>query len=282
MQLDHVSAIVTGAAGGIGRALVRALLESGANVLANDIDDARLHGLRDSMASDHHVRLRLLRADLADPGSPPRLLDAAEQAFGRANTLINSSGLGRAIYTRDLLTAPPPVWDIDFSAWQSMFDANTMSPIRLINAAVRRFRVSGWGRIVTITTSLDHMLAHGSGPYGPSKAALEAYTSILARELNGSGVTANVLVPGGTVDTPMVPDIPNLARESLLSPEVMVSPLRWLLSKAADNVTCRRIRANLWDTGLPPEVAYRSASAPAGWWDLAAGQQRRPSQPANQ
>ncbi|SAI74478.1 3-ketoacyl-(acyl-carrier-protein) reductase [Bordetella ansorpii] len=280
MRLNHVSAIVTGAAGGIGRAVVRALLESGAKVLATDIDDARLQGLKDSLAPDHHARLRLMRADLGDAGSPPRLLDGAEQAFGQANAVVNSSGLGRAIYTRDLLTDPPPVWDIDFSAWHSMFDANTMSPIRLINAAVRRFRAGEWGRVITITTSLDHMLANGSGPYGPSKAALEAYTSILARELSGSGITANVLVPGGTVDTPMVPDIPNLSRESLLSPDVMIPPLQWLLSRDADGVTCRRIRANLWDTALPPEAAYQAASAPAGWWDLAAGQQRRPRMPA--
>jgi NAD(P)-dependent dehydrogenase (short-subunit alcohol dehydrogenase family) len=64
----------------------------------------------------------------------------------------------------------------------------------------------GWGRIISVTTSLGTMLNAGSPTYGPSKAALEALSAIMAKDLDGTGVTVNVLVPGGVTDTPMISD----------------------------------------------------------------------------
>lgn len=273
-RLDHVVAIITGAAGGIGREMVFGLLARGARVLAADIDERRLGALYRDAPVHHRELVALHCADLDADGAERATVDAAVGAFGAVNALVCNSGLGRAIYTKDLLQQPPRAWEIGTWAWERMFQTNVLSPIRLANAAVPRMLDHGWGRIVTVTTSLDHMLSAGSGPYGPSKAALEAYSSVLARELQGSGTTVNVVVPGGVVDTPMVPELDGISRTDMLSPRIMVPPLAWLLSRQADAVNGRRVRARLWDESLDPPAAFEGASASVGWWDIAAGQQR--------
>ncbi len=98
----------------------------------------------------------------------------------------------------------------------------------------------GWGRIVNVTTSLGTMLNAGSPTYGPSKAALEALSAIMAKDLDGTGVTVNVLVPGGITNTPMVSDEAGFERAKMIQPEVMAPPFVWLVSDAAGKVTGRR------------------------------------------
>ncbi|MDO9090450.1 MAG: hypothetical protein Q7U62_09975, partial [Burkholderiaceae bacterium] len=108
-------------------------------------------------------------------------------------------------------------------------------------------------------------------------AAFEAYSAILAHELASTGVTVNVLVPGGPVDTAMLPPTPGLARESLLKTDVMAAPLLWLASTASDGVTLRRFRANLWDEALSAADAAELSGSPIAWLGLASGQMRKPA-----
>lgn len=274
MALTHLKAIVTGAAGGIGQVLVKELLAEGATVLAVDMDGDRLSSLAQQISPEVRHRFHSYQCDLCEEDCGRRLYEASILGFGGANALISNAGVGRSIYTNDLLDSPPPVWEVPTWAWERMFRINTLGSIHLINAIVPYLLERGWGRIVTVTTSLDHMLKEGTGAYGPSKAALEAFTSALARELLGTGVTANVLVPGGPVDTPMMLDASGMSRKDLLPADVMVPPLKWLLSTSANEITCRRIRANLWETSHDPLQAFEASSAPAGWWGVAAGQQR--------
>jgi NAD(P)-dependent dehydrogenase (short-subunit alcohol dehydrogenase family) len=93
-----------------------------------------------------------------------------------------------------------------------------------------------WGRIINVTTSLDTMWRPLMQPYGGSKAANEAILTALAQELDGSGVTANVLVPGGAADTRLVPRAMAPDRSQLIPPEVMVVPLIWLCSADSDGI----------------------------------------------
>src|SRR6201984_2775305 len=127
----------------------------------------------------------------------------------------------------------------------------------------------GWGRIVNVTTSLGTMLNAGSPTYGPSKAALEALSAIMAKDLDGTGVTVNVLVPGGVTNTPMISDEAGFDRAKLIQPDVMVSPLLWLVSNAAGKVTGRRFLGIYRDPALPPEPAAERAggrvSSPGQW-----------------
>jgi NAD(P)-dependent dehydrogenase (short-subunit alcohol dehydrogenase family) len=123
------------------------------------------------------------------------------------------------------------------------------------------------GRIITVTTSLGTMVREGYLLYGSSKAATEAAMAVLAADLAGSGVTANVLVPGGVTDTPLVGDAAN--REKMLKPAIMVPPLLWLLSAEARSVNAKRFIAADWDSALPPAQAADKAGAPIAWLSIA-------------
>jgi NAD(P)-dependent dehydrogenase (short-subunit alcohol dehydrogenase family) len=127
----------------------------------------------------------------------------------------------------------------------------------------------GWGGIVNVTTSLGTMLNAGSPTYGPSKAALEALSAIMAKDLDGTGVTVNVLVPGGVTNTPMISDEAGFDRTSMIQPEVMAPPLVWLVSDAAAKVTGRRFLAIHWDPAMAPEQAAEKAGAPVAWTSIA-------------
>ena len=96
---------------------------------------------------------------------------------------------------------PVRFWQADPARWRRLMDINVAGPFLMARAAVPHMITQGAGRIVNVTTSLDTMLAAGMAPYGPSKAALEAGTAVWAKDLAGTGVTANVLVPGGPVDS---------------------------------------------------------------------------------
>ena len=125
------------------------------------------------------------------------------------------------------------------------------------------------GRIVTVTTSLGTMLREGYVLYGASKAAAEAATAVMSADLAGTGVTANVLVPGGMTDTRIIPDAAVADRNRLLRPEIMAPPLLWLVSDAAAQVTGRRFLAAHWDASLPPAEAAEKCGAPIAWKSIA-------------
>jgi NAD(P)-dependent dehydrogenase (short-subunit alcohol dehydrogenase family) len=124
------------------------------------------------------------------------------------------------------------------------------------------------GRIVNVTTSLGTMINPGFPIYGPSKAALEALSAIMAKDLDGTGVTVNVLVPGGITNTPMVSES-GFDGAKMIQPEVMAPPLLWLVSDAAGKVTGRRFLGVHWDPTLPPEQAAEKAGAPVAWTSIA-------------
>jgi NAD(P)-dependent dehydrogenase (short-subunit alcohol dehydrogenase family) len=109
------------------------------------------------------------------------------------------------------------------------------------------------------------MVMDGFSPYGPSKAAFEAAIVIWARDLAGTDVTVNALLPGGPGNTRMIPlaEVPD--RSTLVQPEVMAAPIRWLISTASDGVTGRRFIAKAWDSALPLAEAAKKAGASAGW-----------------
>jgi len=90
----------------------------------------------------------------------------------------------------------------------------------------------------------------------------------MAQELDGTGVTANVLVPGGAADTRLVPQSQAPDRTKLIAPDVMVAPLIWLCSDASDGVTGQRFVGTRWDEKLPPAEAAKQAGAPAAWQQL--------------
>jgi hypothetical protein len=120
------------------------------------------------------------------------------------------------------------------------------------------------------------MLRGGSTPYGPSKASAEALSAVMAADLEGTGVTTNVVIPGGIVNTPMIPWQAPFRREELLQPDVMLPSVYWLRSDDANAVTGRRFLDIWWDAAKPADVASQEAGAPIGWIDLAVEPVRPP------
>src|ERR1700738_3977181 len=109
----------------------------------------------------------------------------------------------------------------------------------------------------------------GAPTYGPSKAALEAFSAIMAKDLAGTGVTVNVLVPGGVTNTGMVPLEAGYDRAEMIQPAVMAPPLSWLVSEPAGGGPGRPFLAWHWAPSLPPEEAAARAGAPVAWTAIA-------------
>jgi 3-oxoacyl-[acyl-carrier protein] reductase len=107
-------------------------------------------------------------------------------------------------------------------------------------------------------------------PYGAAKAAFESMSAVWAEELAGSGVTVNVLVPGGPTDTALISDASGWPREKMLRPEIMGPPIAWLVSDASAGFNGKRITAARWDRALPADDAAAKASRAIGWPELAA------------
>jgi NAD(P)-dependent dehydrogenase (short-subunit alcohol dehydrogenase family) len=263
-------AIVTGAAGGIGKAMVRGLLTTGIRVAGVDRDREPLEMLAASVREQGNAaELLTIATDLTDDAAPDAITTATRGKFGRIDVLVNNAGIGPGAIRPDSWQRPLKFWEITPDQWRRFVAVHTTAPLALTNAVVPEMMRQGWGRIVNVTTSLGTMLNAGSPTYGPSKAALEALSAIMAKDLDGSGVTVNVLVPGGMTNTPMISDEAGFDRTKLIQPEVMLPPLLWLVTDAAGKVTGRRFLGVHWDPALPPEQAAERAGAPVAWTSIA-------------
>jgi len=264
------SAIVTGAAGGIGRAMVGGLLGAGLRVAAVDRTAEGLAALAEAARERQQgANLLTIEADLAQDEAIDRIVATTRARFGTIDILVNNAGVGQATLRRDNRQNPIRFWEVTPEQWRLFVAVHTNAPMALSRALVHDMMRQRWGRIVNVTTSLGTMIRDGSPTYGPSKAALEAFSAIMAKDLADTGVTVNVLVPGGLTNTGMIPAEAPYARNDMIQPEVMAPPLVWLLSEAASGVTGRRFLGVHWDPALPPEQAAAKAGAPVAWSDIA-------------
>jgi NAD(P)-dependent dehydrogenase (short-subunit alcohol dehydrogenase family) len=264
------AAIVTGAAGGIGRALVKGLLGAGIRVAAVDVTrDGLAVVAGNAREQGKDAALLTIESDLSRDGAAADIVRQARGRFGAIDILVNNAGIGQATLRPGNWQQPLRFWDITADDWRRFVAVHTTAPLTLAQALVPEMIEKKWGRIVNVTTSLGTMIRNGSPTYGPSKAALEAFSAIMAKDLDGTGVTVNVLVPGGVTNTPMVPQEAGFDRQEMIQPEVMAPPLVWLVSDAAQGVTARRFLAVHWDPALPPAQAAEKAGAPVAWTSIA-------------
>jgi NAD(P)-dependent dehydrogenase (short-subunit alcohol dehydrogenase family) len=270
MAGERQAAIVTGAASGIGRAISLGLLEAGIDVAAVDREAAWLDEL-EAFAGEQQLAgtLHPVHADLADPTAFAAIAAVVLARLGRIDILVNNAGIGQGSIRADQRRNPIRFWEIVPEQWSRFVAVNATAPLMMARAVVPHMLRAGRGRIVTVTTSLGTMIRKGYVLYGASKAAAEAATAVMAADLEGTGVTANVLVPGGMTDTRIVPDAAVADRARLLRPEIMVPPLLWLVSEAAAAVSGRRFLAAHWDQSLPPEAAAEKCGAPIAWTSIA-------------
>ena len=260
------TALVTGAAGGLGRAITLALSSAGFEVVAVDLAASALSDL--SSKDTAGAAIHPAPADLSDPGQTAKVVADARATVGPIDILINNAGLGPGFIRRDFLTNKLRIWEIDPEQWRTIVAVNYGAIQALAYQLIPDMLDSGWGRLINVTTNFDSMMRPFFSAYGSSKAAAEALSASLAEELKGSGVTVNVVIPGGPADTAMIPSDAPLNRSDLVPPKAMVGPIEWLCSDAADQVNGRRFIAQNWQAPEPGFDPVNVGSA-IGWPDLA-------------
>lgn len=274
MASTHQTAIVTGAASGIGRAMALGLLDAALDVVAVDRTAPALQTLAREAEGKPGV-IRTVHVDLSEPSAFDRIVATTLEKSGRIDILVNNAGIGQASVRPDRRTNPIRFWEVTPEQWQRFVAVNATAPIMMARAVLPHMRANNRGRIVTVTTSLGTMVREGYLLYGASKAAAEAAMASLSADLKGSGITCNVLVPGGVTNTGIVGDDAG-DRSRMLQPAIMVPPLLWLVSDAAAGVNGRRFIAADWDTALPAAQAADKAGAPIAWMSIA----RMPIEPS--
>jgi len=267
MASDCKAVIVTGAASGIGLAMAMALLAKGHDVTAVDRNGAALDGLA-KQALGLRGAVNTVTADLAHPDSFGQVASSALVRFGRIDVLVNNAGIGQFAVRADQRRNPIRFWETTPEQWWRFMTINGAGPINMARAVLPHMLAAKRGRIISVTTSLGTMVRAGHLLYGSAKAAAESAMAVLAADLEGTGVTSNVLVPGGTTNTALVGDQSGDPAK-MLQPEIMAPPLLWLISAEADAVNGRRFVAADWDIALPPAMAAEKAGAPIAWGGIA-------------
>lgn len=181
-DLSGKAALVTGASGGIGGAIARALHRQGASVLLAGTRQAVLEALAAELGSRVHVRA----ADLADPAAPDALVKAAEESLGKLDILVNNAGL-----TRDGLALRMKDED-----WQKVLDIDLTAGFRLARAALRGMIRRRAGRIVGIGSVVGVTGNAGQANYAAAKAGMIGLSKALAAEVASRGITVNCVAPG--------------------------------------------------------------------------------------
>jgi 3-oxoacyl-[acyl-carrier protein] reductase len=181
-RLDGKAALVTGASGGIGGSIARALHAQGAAVV---LSGTRAEAL-ESLAAELGDRAHVCVADLSVPEQAESLVARAEDAAGPLWALVNNAGM-----TRDMLALR-----MDDADFQSVLDVNLIAPFRLAKAALRGMLRRRAGRVIAIGSIVGSTGNAGQANYAAAKAGLVGLTKALAQEVAPRGVTVNVVAPG--------------------------------------------------------------------------------------
>ena len=274
------SVLITGAGRGFGRLMALGLVAQGARVLgtsARAADELAATAADANRAAQHGGCFEPLLADVSVVADCERAVAQAIAKFGRIDALINNAARGPTEADPNYFLAKPKFWQADPVAYRTMVETNLIGAFQMARAVAPSMLAQGFGRIVNISTSLPTMVMQGLAAYGPAKAALETSSIVWARDLEGTGVTVNVLLPGGPADTALIPGgtvgtraIAGFAAGKgargdegrvggILPAGIMVEPTLWLCADESAAFTGRRIVAKDWDPDLPPNDAAAGA-----------------------
>jgi 3-oxoacyl-[acyl-carrier protein] reductase len=233
------AALVTGATGGIGAEIAKALHSAGATIAISGTRVGVLDELRHELAND---RVFCLPCNLSNSTEVEGLVPAAEAAMGGLDILINNAGI-----TRDGLAMRMKDED-----WQSVLDVNLTSSFRLARAAMKLMMKKRWGRLITITSVVGVTGNPGQANYAASKAGIIGMTKSLAQELASRNVTANCVAPG-FIASPMTDGLNEKQKEAILSRipvgrmgtgAEIASAVLYLASEEASYVTGQTLHVN--------------------------------------
>jgi len=201
-DLSGKGALVTGASGGIGAAIARALHANGASVALSGTRVERLEALAAELGERSHI----VPADLSDPAAVDALPATAAEALGSLDILINNAGL-----TRDNLAMR-----MKDEEWQAVLDVNLTAAFRLSRGVLRGMMKNRWGRIISVTSVVGATGNPGQVNYAASKAGLTGMTKALAQEVASRGITVNCVAPG-FIETAMTDALSDAQKEAILA-----------------------------------------------------------------
>ena len=201
-NLTGKTALVTGATGGIGGAIARALAKQGASVAVSGTKREAL----DALAAELGDKVRVLPCNLADKDEVEKLVPAAEEAFGQLDILVNNAGI-----TRDNI-----FMRLKDEDWDQVIAVDLTAGFRLARAAVRGMMRRRSGRIIGITSVVGVTGNAGQGNYAAAKAGMIGMSKSLAQEVASRGVTVNCIAPG-FIETAMTAALNDKQREAVLS-----------------------------------------------------------------
>ncbi|MDP8996213.1 MAG: 3-oxoacyl-[acyl-carrier-protein] reductase [Pseudomonadota bacterium] len=237
-SLTGKTALITGASGGIGAAIAKALHDAGAAIA---ISGTRVEVL-EKVKAEIGERVHILPCNLSKAEDVEKLIPAAEAVLGGLDILINNAGI-----TKDGLAMRMKDED-----WQSVIDVNLTSNFRLSRAAMRSMMKKRWGRIINITSVVGVTGNPGQVNYVASKAGLIGMTKSLAQELASRNVTVNCVAPG-FIATPMTDALNEKQKEAILTripagrmggPADIAAAVLYLASDEAAYVTGQTLHVN--------------------------------------
>lgn len=237
-DLTGKCALVTGASGGIGGAIARALHGAGATV---GLSGTRVEPLQ-ALAAELGERAHVLPCNLGDPEAVAALPKQAAEAMGGVDILVNNAGI-----TRDNL-----FMRMSDEEWQSVLDVNLTATFKLCKGVLRGMMKSRWGRIVNISSVVGATGNPGQGNYAAAKAGMVGMTKSLAYEVASRGITANAVAPG-FIGTAMTDKLNEDQKAAILGqipagrmgdPEEIAAAVLYLASPEAGYVTGSVLHVN--------------------------------------
>ena len=233
--------VVTGAAGGIGRAIVERFLSNGDTVVATDVKGDGLAEMTKGRASG--TRLTVVTADITDEAACAEVAEAARRAGSRVDVLVNVAGYF-PVQPFDTLTA------VDF---RRVVDVNLTGPFLMIKAIHPLMKGHGWGRIVNIGSASTFEGVADQAPYVAAKSGVFGLSRSLAKGFGTDGITVNVVTPGLTVTPPVKENIPDELLKQQIElrcikrdeqPEDLVGAVFFLASPDADFISGQTINVD--------------------------------------
>jgi NAD(P)-dependent dehydrogenase (short-subunit alcohol dehydrogenase family) len=229
LDISSHAAVITGATGNLGAAVVRAYLTRGTHVAAAVRDAAKREALRAAMgdlagdASDE--RLLLIDADPADAAAMDALVERVLRAWGRVDILNNLAGLFKGGSA------------LDIGLMRELWQSNVLTAVTAGAACLKPMRARGYGRIVSVSAIGALKGARNNAAYAMSKGALIRWTESLAAEVKGEGITVNAVLPT-TIDHPVNrAQMPRADPKLWPSPEEVASVILFLSSRESSGVS---------------------------------------------
>jgi 3-oxoacyl-[acyl-carrier protein] reductase len=237
-DLSGQTALVTGASGGVGGAIAKALHRQGAEVMLTGTRRAALDALAGELGDRVHIGV----ADLGDSATPDRLIKEAESAMGRLDILINNAG-----FSRDALALRMGEKD-----WQAVLEVDLTAAFRLTRAVLRGMVRRRYGRVIGVSSVVAISGNAGQANYAAAKAGMIGMSKSIAAEVAGRGITVNCVAPGLIV-TAMTDKLTAEQRTRLLGtipagrfgvPEEIAAAVVYLASAEAAYVTGQTLHVN--------------------------------------